>query len=317
MALDVRPARPDEHVAALTLAFQHLEQPQQLQKIWVAQEMIERGELDPQGIWIAIDGTGIAGCMIAIAIHRAAVIWPPRCRISSIEPAIIENKLVHCVVEHLQKTGNRIAHCLLMPEEESSGESLLRNGFQLVTRLLYLRHYLELSADELAKAETLTYCTASEANVTELETVVSATYVDSQDCPELNHVRSAADFLASHRTAKEHDPKLWWIAFNEDEPVGVILLNQTESDTFDLAYLGVVPHARKRGIGRELVRKALFEAKAAGMLSVTLALDQRNELARNLYYRAGFELFDERVVFLRSLGRSSFFRHSTQKKAMS
>lgn len=300
--LDVRPARPDERAAALRMAFQHLNEREQLHKVRTAQDMVNRGELDADSIWVAVDGTGIAGCIMAIATPGAAsIVWPPRCRRSLANRIEIDDALTQNILTWLRSGGVRIAQTLLLPEEAAAGEPLLRNGFQNVTRLLYLRHFLDLSAEELAKPERLTHVTVDRIAPAELEQVVTQTYEGSQDCPELNHTRGAAEFLAGHRAAADYDPQRWWVAYLHKQPVGVILMNQSEPETWDMAYLGVVPDARKRGVGRELVRKALFEAKAAGMLMVTLALDERNDAARQLYHRSGFEPFDERIVLLKTL----------------
>jgi len=298
---ECRPALPEERAAALQLSFQHLDDQERHFKLRTALTMIDGGELDPDGLWVARDGTGLAGSILALALHGGAVVWPPRCRPSLLEKTAIENALIQHIESWAKSRGSRVAQVLLMPEDESDSECFIRNGFQQITRLLYWRHFLDLSAEELAKPERLQYCTADSVSESELETLVGLTYLESFDCPELNDARGAADFLAGHRAAAEYDPRCWWIAERNGQPLGVLLMNQTETDTWDMAYLGVVPEARRSGVGRELVRKALFEAKAAGMLTVTLAVDERNEPARQLYHRAGFELFDERIVLLKGL----------------
>jgi len=78
-----------------------------------------------------------------------------------------------------------------------------------------------------------------------------------------------------------------------------VLATMPEPEAWDIAYLGVVPEARRRGVGGELVRKVLFEAKIAEVPVVTLAVDERNDPARELYRAAGFEQYDERDVYLR------------------
>jgi ribosomal protein S18 acetylase RimI-like enzyme len=65
-----------------------------------------------------------------------------------------------------------------------------------------------------------------------------------------------------------------------------------------VAYLGVVPEARGRGLGMELIARALREAWAAGVRSVTLSVDARNRPAWKLYQAAGFEPHDRREVYL-------------------
>ena len=79
----------------------------------------------------------------------------------------------------------------------------------------------------------------------------------------------------------------------------MLLLTELEDvDGWDLSYVGVVPEARRVGVGRDLVQKALAETKAAGASQLTLSVDTRNAPAWNLYAQLGFEVFDQREVFL-------------------
>jgi GNAT superfamily N-acetyltransferase len=50
----------------------------------------------------------------------------------------------------------------------------------------------------------------------------------------------------------------------------------------------VDPAWRGQGVGRQLLDRAISEAKAAGCLRVTLLTDQTNEAAMRFYRRAGF-----------------------------
>ena len=81
--------------------------------------------------------------------------------------------------------------------------------------------------------------------------------------------------------------------------IGVLLLTDVpEWRGWDLAYLGVVPEARGRGLGRQLAIKALRAARSGGATQLTLAVDARNFPAWHLYARLGFEAFDNREVYL-------------------
>ena len=86
---------------------------------------------------------------------------------------------------------------------------------------------------------------------------------------------------------------------------------------WDVSYVGVVPAARRRGVGAELVVKALWEAKAAGILQVSLAVDARNEPARRLYRRLGFETGEQFLAELErhtSRVRELFVRLSARER---
>jgi ribosomal protein S18 acetylase RimI-like enzyme len=104
--------------------------------------------------------------------------------------------------------------------------------------------------------------------------------------------------IAGHQ-ADGCDPERWWLARAGGEPVGVLLLNDgADGVGWEVVYVGVVVEARRRGVGREIMRKALFETKAAGVPHLALAVDARNRPARELYRRLGFEPYERREVFL-------------------
>src|SRR3954467_5629435 len=52
--------------------------------------------------------------------------------------------------------------------------------------------------------------------------------------------------------------------------------------------LVVHPDERKRGIGEALLRHVIEQARAEGILRITLLTDMQNERAQALYRRAGF-----------------------------
>jgi ribosomal protein S18 acetylase RimI-like enzyme len=124
-------------------------------------------------------------------------------------------------------------------------------------------------------------------------------YEGTLDCPELNGVRGVEDVIAGHRAQGPHDPERWWLALLDGRPAGVIILNEVpDLGCWDLGYLGVVPEARCRGVGRAMTARAVRAARAAGAAELTLAVDVRNAPAWNLYTRQGFKAFDRREVYL-------------------
>jgi ribosomal protein S18 acetylase RimI-like enzyme len=115
----------------------------------------------------------------------------------------------------------------------------------------------------------------------------------------VNAVRDLSEIIEGHQAQGRHDPERWWLAFERDQAVGVLITTELpESGTWDVSYVGVVPEKRGRGLGRELMRKALMEARAAAATQMTLSVDLRNQPAWNLYRSMGFETFDHREVYL-------------------
>lgn len=297
--LSISPAEPHEREAAFRLVFQHVPAGEQKLKLFAAADMIAHGELDPDSIWVARDSIGVAGAMIVAPVPGGgAAVHPPRGRPSLHRPAEILDPLVVAATAWLKARGIRLAQSLLTLAEDRDAAPLERSGFRRVTRLLYLRHFLDLSADEIARSESLEYRSVNSLPANVVENVALRTYAGSLDCPEVNEHRTAAEALAGHRGGQAINPGTWWVAFQQTEPVALLLCNDTGGHTWDIAYLGVAPEFRGQGLGRDLVNHALFEAKAEDILTVTLTVDERNHPARELYRKTGFEPYDEKVVYL-------------------
>jgi ribosomal protein S18 acetylase RimI-like enzyme len=162
-----------------------------------------------------------------------------------------------------------------------------------------MRHDLSLPAAASLETDRLTYQTYGEGNRSLFHQTLLRTYENTDDCPEVNGARTIEEIITGHLAQGRHDPNRWWLALNGDQPVGVLLLTEmTEWRGWDIAYVGVVPEARRRGHGRVLTRKAIEAARAANMGQLTLAVDNRNRPAWNLYRHLGFDPYDQREVFL-------------------
>ena len=61
--------------------------------------------------------------------------------------------------------------------------------------------------------------------------------------------------------------------------------------------MGVVPAARRRGLGEAVLRGVIAEARARGLDEVSLEVLVQNEPARRLYEKLGFELVRELAIW--------------------
>jgi ribosomal protein S18 acetylase RimI-like enzyme len=135
---------------------------------------------------------------------------------------------------------------------------------------------------------------------------LQATYHDSLDMPELESIRSLDDVLASHRAGGRFVAERWQVGRvgGEPETTAVLLLSEiADRGAWEVAYLGLSPPARGRGLGRAVLAHALEMAAAANVPRLELAVDVRNHPATRLYRLAGFTPFDQRAVHLASLTR--------------
>jgi mycothiol synthase len=292
-------AHEDELEAAFQLIFQHVAAEDRTARIANALQLIEQEELDPRGVWVVRGQNELLGAMVCMPVSGASgLVWPPQavthtCRVE------IEDQLLQSALAWLRQCGAKLAQVLLSQDENYLAPPLLRNGFSRITSLWYLRHDLGFPAELLSEETHLVYQDYASCNQALFHETLLRTYEGTADCPEVNGIRDLREIIEGHQAQGKYDPRRWFLAFAGNLAVGVLMLTEIpEWHGWDISYVGVVPEARSRGLGRELTCKALRDAQAAGAVQVTLAVDDRNLPARNLYRQLGFESFDQREVYL-------------------
>jgi len=294
----IETARPEEHAAAFRLVFQHLEEAEKDLRVNNALTLLHAGELERDGIFVVRQGRDVAGALVSVPLRGAGgLLWPPFVRAGP-ECTLQEDQLVRAALDWLHRRGAKLAQAILTSGEVTLAAPLERNGFRHVTRLDYLRHRLE-AVDAPNPALQLSCATFAETELQLFKKTLLCTYQGTQDCPELNGVRTIDEILDGHKAQGIFHPDRWWLAHDGTTPVGVLLMTEiVEWRGWDISYVGVVPEARGRSIGRWLAQLALRQATAAGASQVTLAVDARNRFAWNLYAQLGFELWDQREAYL-------------------
>jgi ribosomal protein S18 acetylase RimI-like enzyme len=292
-------ARPEELEMALGLIFQYVERAARRDREVNALRLIRQGELDSAGVLVVRGPQGLRGAMVCQLVPGAsALIWPPQA-VASQDQEEIEDVLLSFAGNWLHGLGAKLAQCLLSPAEQALALPLLRNGFQHVTGLWYLRHQLEMSRQIAPPKVQLAFDPYSRVDQELFHRTLLRTYEETLDCPEVNGLRELHEIISGHQAQGRHDPGSWWLARDGDLAVGVLLLTEIPDwQGWDLSYIGVIPEARRRGIGIELTKKALREAKTGGACQLTLAVDTRNQPALKVYRTLGFERYDHREVFL-------------------
>lgn len=103
-----------------------------------------------------------------------------------------------------------------------------------------------------------------------------------------------ADILA--RFIQHHDPKreYLWIAEQDGERVGSILVVDAGEEVAQLRILLVEPKVRGRGIGKRLIQECIDFSKRAGYKKIKLWTQSILVEARYLYEKAGFTLVEKK-----------------------
>jgi ribosomal protein S18 acetylase RimI-like enzyme len=296
--LTAEPARPDDRPEAFRLLFQMVHDEAREHRVSLALAMIEQGEVDPSGLFVVRAGEVLRGAMLSLRMPGASgVVWLPRTRDAN--DALCAGALIEAAVDWLRAGGVKVAQCLPRPAEAGDAALLERHGFRHITALWFLRHEGEIPVGHLGVGSRLSFEDWNSAGTDLFGATLLRTYEQTLDCPELNGTRSVAEVLDGHRAQGRHDPRLWRLARCNGEPAGVLIIaSLPETESWEIAYMGIVPEMRRQGLGREMLLETLCEAKAAGVLEVTLSVDMRNQPARALYRGLGFEPYDVREVYL-------------------
>jgi ribosomal protein S18 acetylase RimI-like enzyme len=251
--------------------------------------------LDAEGVFVARDADGRVGGAALMQVMPGALgaAWPPRAASPEVADA-----LVRAACDWLRNRGVKVCQAFAAANRVAEMAPLERNGFRHVTQLVSLRCAV---SRELPPTGTLTFVAGSPPFTEVFRTALLDTHTDTRDCPELNGSRTADELLAGFGDASSGGG--WSLALREGDAVGVVLLAPgLEPDAIELSYLGVVPAARGRGFGHELLTFALVEAARLHATAVTVSVDARNEPALALYRRRGFSETDRSEVWLAQFG---------------
>ncbi len=198
--------------------------------------------------------------------------------------------------------GCNLLQLLLETDDIVSQEICLRSGFRQLTELLYLYRLMDNPIPRTSLIKGVSWQGYDQQHHELFKHVVSQTYVDSLDCPELEGLRTMDETIEAHMSAGEFDPSLWKILLLNDEPAGVMLLSAlSDKITIELTYMGLLPQVHGQGLGKYLLKSVLAEVLKHKKTNITLAVDSRNHIAVQLYRKYGFkDLFRRNAIYYSS-----------------
>ncbi|HEX4129697.1 MAG TPA: GNAT family N-acetyltransferase [Pirellulales bacterium] len=279
--LMIEVARPDERAAALALL---------------------SGTADDapghtyDGLLVARRDGRLVGAIWAQRYGTGGELWPPRS--ADGEPAITKRALLRAAVDCLARSGVSLVQTVIRPDEADAA-LWQAEGFEHLATLDYLTCDLDRIAVASLPGE-LEFEPYDAGNRPRLAEVVRRSYVGTLDCPRLNGRRDTADVLAEYQAIGRFDPARWSIVCAQERDVGCLILSEPlDPAAWELTYMGLVPEARGRGWGLQIVRYAQRLARRACCRRIVLAVDQANVPARRVYESAGFIGWDQREAWLR------------------
>lgn len=289
MSLHVSPTAPDELVAASLRLFPNAPDP-----VKVAENfrlMIAAGDVEPNAFWVAREGGTIVGAMFAYLIGgRQAAVWVPRA-----DRADVEDALVGATFAWFRENGVRVVQAVLDDDDCPHAAALERTGMRYVTEIVFAARKTQPS---LPRDVSQLEIRAVPSSLPELAALLLRTYEGTLDLPELNGTRTASDIISAYETDWNDETPLWFLATHASVAVGVLCLSLQPDNAVELTYLGIVPEARGRGFGEEILQYALDRATVEMAYAIHLSIDARNAPALRLYRKHGFDETARRKVYL-------------------
>jgi len=282
-------AKPDEYPAAIDWIF-----PGDPEKAGRALALMKSGEFGPDSLLVVRSQSQIAGAILyQLQPGSAATIYPP----GAIDTATADT-LVEAIKQRLTAFGVKQAQTLLYPVEAPRAEPLLRGGVRCIARLSLQVRTIELLEEFRAPSSSLLFL-PSTASTPGFAATLEATYQGTLDCPELNDLREIHDVLMGYQEFPPGEPQGWFLVSQTGNPIGVVLLGPgSRAGIVELSYLGVIPSARGRKLGHQLLQFALREAAARFAECLILNVDLRNAPALQLYLGRGFRQYDLQDVYI-------------------
>lgn len=263
---------------------------------------IRTQKLAMDDLWLAWEGDRLSAAVLLVPCPgRTGMLfvcpptaWPDRSTVKG---------LVGAACSSQDRGRVQLVQSLLEPEQRDMSRLLADAGFEQLAVLLYMQRRAERSRRDLELERSgFELYHWSEANRDRFACAILASYEQTQDCPRLRGVREIDDILAGHLNTGVHHPHMWYAVYERDEPVAVMLLNETPAnDAYELVYLGVSQPYRGRGIARRLLEHGLWQVRQRGRGKLILAVDENNRPAHRLYRELGFEITARRRAMIRVL----------------
>lgn len=265
--------------------------------------------LDLGGQWLAMDRGRIAAACSSIASPgRTGVLFLPAYGLSGGSESA-QASLIELVISDLHRRNIRLAQCLLHLDDRYNERILLRGCFRPIAELIYLERLVCTdTAFECAglkgdgEPSALFWDEYNPSSHRDFAELIIQSYQGSLDCPALTGLREIEDIIAGHKAVGLFQSHRWRLARLKGRAVGCILLGENPlRRVLEVAYMGVHPDFRSRGIGRALLDETVKLAYRERFEKVALAVDAANVPATRLYNSVGFVENARRRALIRDL----------------
>lgn len=263
------------------------------ERIKVFQNWIDTQTLGSWMYWVRRQNTPCAAAMIVETPGRCGLLFHSalndRCRQDALA-------LAASAATADALAGLAYIQILVDPSCCDQQELLEGCGYRLLAELAYMQ--MDIGGVVCKVCDELKWKNFCQFDQQLLESVISATYEDSLDCPALTPLRRMGEVVAAHQATGVYRPDRWWICWKDGKPAGCVLVNDCLSENrSEIVYLGVTKPFRRMGVGKALLEQGVFYAKSEQKSVLTLAVDDSNHHAKKLYDNFGFRLTHRRLAY--------------------
>lgn len=299
--MEVRPIRPGEERAAGALVYQLTRGAtpgDEELTAFLDQARVLGTDLSLQVVATTSDGR-IVGCAMYFPMaDRTATATLPLCapRFDALEVRV---ELMRTLRQRAADDRLLMLQAFCEETDTDTPEVLSRSGFEPLAVMLFMERRAVDADRELALDGQIRWVPYSDARHDTFVRVLTETYEGTLDCPRLGEIRDVDLTLEAYRSRGRFDPSLWLLAEMEKETVAcLLLLRHDEENSYEVAYVAVVPSHRGKGLGRKVMRKGLFEvALRSPGSTLRLAVDEANVPAVNVYRELGFSMTGRKRVY--------------------
>lgn len=158
-------------------------------------------------------------------------------------------------------------------------EALLDDGWEVVHS--YTRMHASLDRDRSVSLPENVRVRAASSNA--YMAVVHAVLEDAVAGHWKHQRRTFTDFLRAQEARSGHDPALWLLAEYDGQPAGAVIARDP-ADRAWIAWLGVHPSHRHRGVANALLHAVFNELRHRGHQTVGVDVDTHNQTGANAVY---------------------------------
>jgi ribosomal protein S18 acetylase RimI-like enzyme len=178
------------------------------------------------------------------------------------------------------------------------GYELLRDGLRWL--------YEPSTASDASPRPSLAFRALPEVGEDAFVEAIAATYEGTRDSwirrsiAELGLLGAAREDFDDN-SEMEHRPEWWELAYADDGALAGVVMAARNPTSAVVAYVGVVPEQRGRGLAAELVRRGTEQLLAAGATAIRGDCDRDNVGMVKAFERAGFDQVGRRRSYQRVL----------------